>query len=117
MVGLIPLFGHPDHRHEPHPLSLIRHRDQLLPVSAPFHVASHPEERPADLAERLVAIPPNWVRRPQTGRGQGRIWAGVPSSSIKIDGGMSTVAYQPPGPRAVVWAKDLLCCASADGTP
>ena len=35
-----------DHRHEPHPLSLIRHRDQFLPVSAPFGVASHAEGQP-----------------------------------------------------------------------
>src|SRR5262249_27287132 len=48
-----------DHRHHPHPLSLIRHRDQLLPMSAPFDVASHAEERPADLPERLVAISAN----------------------------------------------------------
>ena len=56
MVGLIPLFGHPDHRHEPHPLSLIRHRDQLLLMAALFHIASHAEEWPADLTEGLVAI-------------------------------------------------------------
>jgi len=39
VVGLIPLFGHPDHGHEPHPLSLIRHRDQFLAMSAPLDVA------------------------------------------------------------------------------
>src|SRR5215472_8446985 len=46
-----------DHRHRPRPLSLVGHRDQLLAMSAPFDVASHVEERPADLQERLVAIP------------------------------------------------------------
>ena len=45
-----------DDRHELHPLSLIRHREQLLPLSAPFDVASHAEERPTNLAERLVAV-------------------------------------------------------------
>src|SRR5262249_21293660 len=62
VVGLIPLFGHPDHGHEPHPLSLIRHRDQLLPMPAPFDVASHAAERPADRAAGRVAIPADRVR-------------------------------------------------------
>jgi len=32
----------PDHRHHPHPLSPIRHGDELLPVSTPLHDRSHP---------------------------------------------------------------------------
>src|SRR5262244_1012750 len=56
-LGVGVLLRCPDPRHEPHPLSLIGHRDQLLPVPAPFDIPSHAEERPADLAERLVAIP------------------------------------------------------------
>src|SRR5215471_12513869 len=59
-VGAERLPCCPDHPHHPHPLSLIRHRDQLLPMSAPFDVASHAEERPADLAQGLVAIPADW---------------------------------------------------------
>src|SRR5215467_4425642 len=51
------LFGRADDRHEAHPLSVSRHRDQFLRMSAPVHEASHAEERPADLAERLVAVP------------------------------------------------------------
>src|SRR5215467_606341 len=42
-----------DDRHEPQPLSVIRHRDQFLRMSTPVHEASHAEERPADLAECL----------------------------------------------------------------
>src|SRR5262245_27404293 len=42
-----------NHRHEPHLLAIIRHRDQLLPMSTPGHA----KERPADLAEPLVTIP------------------------------------------------------------
>jgi len=37
-----------DHRHEPRPLCIIRHRDQFLPMSAPLDVASHTEKRPTD---------------------------------------------------------------------
>jgi hypothetical protein len=33
-----PLLRLSDDRREPHPLSLIRHRDKLLPMSAPVHV-------------------------------------------------------------------------------
>ncbi len=36
--------------------ALIGHGDQLLTMSAPVHEPSHAEERPPDLAERLVAI-------------------------------------------------------------
>ena len=39
-----------DDRHEPDPLLLILHGNQLLPMPAPFDIASHAEERPADLA-------------------------------------------------------------------
>ena len=45
-----------DHRHEPHPLAVVWHRNQFLRVSTPVHEARHAEERPADLTERLVAI-------------------------------------------------------------
>src|SRR5215467_4915161 len=51
----ISSFGRPDDRHHSHPLSLIRDGDELLPMPAPFDVASHAEERPADLAEGLVS--------------------------------------------------------------
>ena len=44
------LLRRTDHRHHPHPLPLIRYGDKLLPMAAPFDVANHAEERPADLA-------------------------------------------------------------------
>src|SRR5215467_1967906 len=80
----ISLFGRPDHRHHPHPLSLIRHRNQLLPVSAPFDVASHTEERPADLAERLVAVSEdrNLTAAPWPGT-----WAGLRALAVLIEPG------------------------------
>src|SRR5215467_4906871 len=46
-----------DDQHEPHPLTIIRHLDQLLAMSAPFDIRSHAEKRPADLAKRLAAVP------------------------------------------------------------
>jgi len=45
-----------DHRHEPHPLSLIRHRDQLLAMSASAREAGHPVELPADHPRVLATI-------------------------------------------------------------
>src|SRR5262249_16932840 len=90
--GLIPLFGHPNHWHYPHPLSLIRHRDQLLPMPAPFDVASQTEERPADLAEGLVAIP--------AGRGRAAAaWAGawrrLGTLAILVERGMGPGSSHP----------------------
>src|SRR5262249_7293544 len=79
-------------RHDPHPVPLIRHRNQLLPVSAPFDVASHAEERTADLAEGL-AIPADRDSQPQPGRWHRRVSAGLPSSLTQI-GGMGTASSQ-----------------------
>src|SRR5215831_3386797 len=78
----ISLFGHPDHRHRRHLFPLIRHRDQLLPVTAPLDVASHTEERPADLAERLVAIPPdrNLAAAPRPGT-----WSGLRALAVLVE--------------------------------
>src|SRR5215467_2310423 len=80
----ISLLGRPDHWAVPitgtnrTPLFLIRHRKQLLPMSAPFDIASHPEERPADLAQRLVAV--------SADRGHGPVCARWRSSLIQVDG-------------------------------
>jgi len=65
------LLRRANHRHEAHLFPLIRHRDQLLPRSSPFDVASHAEESPADLAERLVAIPSDRILASAA-----RAWAG-----------------------------------------
>src|SRR5215475_6435622 len=75
----ISLFGRPDDRNYPHPLSLIRHRDHFLPMSAPFDVASHAEERSADLAHGLIAIPEDWVRTPTARSGA---WACLGSAGV-----------------------------------
>jgi len=36
VIGLIPLFGRADDRHEPRPLSINQHRDQFLRIPAPL---------------------------------------------------------------------------------
>src|SRR5215471_6947154 len=71
-----------DDRHEPHPLTLIRHRNQLLPMPAPFDVASHPKEWPAYLAERLVAIPPD---RHLTAAPRPGTWSGLRALAILVE--------------------------------
>jgi hypothetical protein len=78
----ISLFGRPDDRNHPHPLALIRHRDQLLPMLASFDVASHPKEWPPDLAERIVAIPSdrNLTAAPRPG-----IWSGLRALAVLIE--------------------------------
>jgi len=57
-----------------------------------FDVARHAEERPADLAERLVAIPADRNLTAAPGRGHGRVWARWPYSLTQI--GMGTRAGQ-----------------------
>src|SRR5215467_10756549 len=95
--GRAALPCRPNHRHEPHPVSVSRHRDQLLPVSAPFDVASHAEERPADLAERLVAIPPdrNLTSAPRPGT-----WSGLRGLAVlgEPDGLMWSMRSAPQEP-------------------
>src|SRR5215468_357800 len=75
-----------DDRREPHPPSFIRHRNQLLSMSAPFDIPSHAEERPADLAERLGAIP---MDRILAAAPRPRTWSGLralPYSLSQIGG-------------------------------
>src|SRR5215470_17238021 len=52
----ISLLGRPDDRNHPHPLSLIRHGDELLPVPTPLHDRRYPIERPPDKPESLMAV-------------------------------------------------------------
>src|SRR5262245_55921776 len=60
-----------DHRYEPHPLTAIRQRAQLLAGSARTREAGHAIQQPADLAEGLVAVPADRILAPATPR-----WAG-----------------------------------------
>src|SRR5262249_14202313 len=64
------------------PFPLIRHRDQLLPMPAPFDVASHAEERPADLAECLVAVP---AKRIFATTARSRAWASRDGLTIFVE--------------------------------
>src|SRR5215470_12166525 len=77
----ISLFGSPDHRDHPHPLIVIRHRDQLLLMAAPFDVASHAEKRPTDLAEGLGVVPADRVLAAAAGTWAWLRLARWPSSS------------------------------------
>ncbi len=88
------------------PLSVIRRWDQLLAVSAPTRDAGHAEERPADLAERLVAISADRNHTAAPRPGHGRVCARWPSSLIQIGGVMGTV-----GLGGEPWSghRDLLC--------
>src|SRR5262245_45227928 len=56
-----------NHRHELRPLAVVGHRDELLAMSAPTREAGHTKKRPADLAERLVAIAADWNLTAATG--------------------------------------------------
>jgi hypothetical protein len=103
----------PDHRHHPHPLSLIRHGDELLPVPTPFHDRRYPTERPTDQTKSLMAVTSdrNLTPAPRTrarlrrnalavlvdpGRGHGpRSWQ--EQRTLAHEDGMS-VGPGPPGP-------------------
>src|SRR5215813_11757289 len=71
-----------DHGHEPHPLPVIRHRDQFLLVSAPVHEAGHAEERPADLAQDFVTVPAKWMFSTTA---RSRVWACLDALTIFVE--------------------------------
>ncbi len=56
-------------------------QEPVLPMSAPFDAASHAEERPADLSERLVAIP---AAGNLTAAAR-RTWSGLRALAVLVD--------------------------------
>src|SRR5215467_4544097 len=72
----------PDDRHEPHPLSLIRDGNELLPVPTPLHDRRYAIGRPTDEPERLMAVTSDRNLAPAA---RPSAWLGLRALAVLVD--------------------------------